>query len=361
MKSKIKVATITKFSKFFTYSPNVKKNQDGMAIVISLLIMVLLLGFVALAVSRTNSETIASANDASETRTFEAAHASLEVMTKNFDKIFDLKLNPATTDLERVKDQHPPEFEDYDFVQNIVKTQNTKQVVMTGELFQGLNALRDEWQLNTTARDTRSGVEVALRRRFFNNRIPIFQFGIFYDDDLEFHPGPRFDFGGRVHANGNLFMMAGTGLYFSSKVTANGHVFTDVAKNGTAWTDWNENVFIKNASGNYVQLKHDMGSVLKTPANGTPATTAPDFPTTYNSSNWDSNENKFQGNLLAYQKRLDLPIKLNSDINGTALDYFELIRRGKEVGSLYNDGTGTVSIPKIVPVTADVADDEITG
>ena len=68
---------------------------------------------------------------------------------------------------------------------------------MTGELFQGLNALRDEWQLTTTATESNSGVQVALRRRFFNNRIPIFQFGIFYDDDLEFHPGPRFDFGGQ--------------------------------------------------------------------------------------------------------------------------------------------------------------------
>ena len=163
------------------------------------------------------------------------------------------------------------------FNQTIIKTQDTKTVVMTGELFQGLNALRDEWQLTTTAREKQSGVEVALRRRFFNNRIPIFQFGIFYDDDLEFHPGPRFDFGGRVHANGNLFMMADTGLYFSSKVTANGHVFTDVAKNGSPWTDWNENVFIKNASGNYVQLKHNMGSVLQSPANGTPATTNPGF------------------------------------------------------------------------------------
>ena len=82
---------------------------------------------------------------------------------------------------------------------------------------------------------------------------------------------------------------------------------------------------------------------------------------TYNSANWDSDENKFQGNLLAYQKRLDLPIKINSDINGTSLDYFELLRRGKEVGSLYNDGTGTVSAPKIVPVATAAADDEVTA
>lgn len=337
-------------------------NQKGSAIVIALLVMVLLLGFVALALSRTNSETVATSNDASETRSFEAAHASLEIMTKNFDKIFDLKLNPNAADLDRVRQQKPPDFEDdFDFKQNIEQTEETKQVVMTGELYQGLNASRDEWQLTTTATEYASGVQVGLRRRFFNNRIPIFQFGIFYDDDLEFHPGPRFDFGGRVHANGSMFLMAQTGLYFSSKVTANGHIFTDVGKNGSPWTVWNENVYIKNASGNYVQLKHNMGSVLQNPVNGSPETNTPDYPKTYKSTTWESDENKFQGNLLAYQKKLELPIKLNSEINGTALDYFELIRRGKEVGSLYNNGTGTVSVPGIVPVATANADDEVTA
>ena len=345
----------------FVNSSKRKNNQKGSAIIIALLVMVLLLGFVALALSRTNSETISTANDASETRTFEAAHASLEIMTKNFDKIFDLKLNPNPGDLDRVASQKPPEFDDFDFDQTVRQTDNTKQVVMTGEVYQGLNALRDEWELTTTATEASSGVQVALRRRFFNNRIPIFQFGIFYDDDLEFHPGPRFDFGGRVHSNGNMFMMASTGLYFSSKVTSNGHVFTDVGKNGSPWTTWNENVFIKNASGNYIQLKHNMGSVLQNPATGDPATNIPDYPKTYTSTNWNSDENKFQGNLLAYQKKLELPIKLNSEINETSLDYFELIRRGKEVGSLYNDGTGTVAAPKIVPVTAAIADDEVTA
>lgn len=338
------------------------ENEKGSAIVIALLVMVLLLGFVALALSRTNSETVATSNDASETRTFEAAHASLEIMTKNFDKIFDLKLNPNPADLARVESQKPPGFEDdFDFVQDIEQTDETKQVIMSGGDYQGLHASRDEWELTTTATEYNSGVQVGLRRRFFNNRIPIFQFGIFYDDDLEFHPGPRFDFGGRVHANGSMFLMANTGLYFSSKVTTNGHIFTDVAKNGTPWTTWNENVHIKNASGNYVQLKHDMGSVLQNPANGAPETNTPDYPRTFKNANWDSEENKFQGNLMAYQKKLELPIKINSDINNSALDYFELIRRGKDVGSLYNDGTGTVSVPKILPVTPGSADDEVTA
>ena len=41
---------------------------------------------------------------------------------------------------------------------------------------------------------------------------------------MEIHPGPNFNFGGRVHANGNLFMMSGSNLYFRSRVTAVGEV-----------------------------------------------------------------------------------------------------------------------------------------
>ena len=360
MKAKCSGKNYMFFDNHVSNSAKGDDGQKGSAIVIALLIMVLLLGFVALAVSRTNSETIASSNDASETRTFEAAHASLEVMTKNFDKIFDLKLNPNKADITRVQSQNPPQFDDYNFEQQINQTQSTKQVVMTGEVYQGLNALRDEWQLTTTATEFSSGVQVALRRRFFNNRIPIFQFGIFYDDDLEFHPGPRFDFGGRVHANGNMFLMANTGLYFSSKVTTKGNIFTDVAKNGSPWTTWNENVFIKNASGTYVQLKHDMGSVLQNPSNGTAVTTNP-LPTAYTNANWRTNENLFQGNLLVVPKPLELPIKINGTINGAQVDYFELLKRGKEIGSIYNDGTGTVTAPKIVPVSTASADDEVTA
>jgi hypothetical protein len=325
-----------------------KKNQEGTAIVIALLIMILLMGFVTLAISRSTSETVAAANDAAE---------SLEVMTKNFDKIFDLKLSPDNSDFTRIKGQKPPDFTDqYEFDQNITQTQATQTVVMTGRLFQGLNALRDEWRIDTTATDKTNNVQVALRRKFFNNRIPIFQFGIFYDDDLEFHPGPRFDFGGRVHSNGSLFMMAQTGLYFSSKVTAKGHVFTDVAKNGYSYDKWGDNVHIKNASGKYVQLKNDMGSVLQNTVNGAPRTNLPNYPVTYDNAVWSSHENKFQGNLLAYQRSLDLPLKINSKIKDQKLGYIELIRRGKSVGDVYKDETGAIKA-----VTAENADDLITS
>lgn len=344
------------------------KNERGSAVIIALLVMILLMGFVALAITRTTNETIAASNDAAETRTFEAAHASLEIVTQNFDKIFDNKLNPSPSDLTDIEAKKPKDgaidpafFANYDFTQDINQTKNSSIVSMTGEEFQGLSAFRDEWQIDSVAKDKSSGVEVALRRRLYNNRIPIFQFGIFYEDDLEFHPGPRFDFGGRVHSNDNLFLMANTGLYFSSKVTTVSEVYTDVARNGFDASKWNENVFVKNASGNNVQLKKNMGSVLKTPVVGSPAPKSSDQPTTYKNANWDSISELFQGNLKSHATSLELPIRISSKINGQTVDYIELIRRGRNIGDLYNDGTGTTINPKIVPVTAANADGNITS
>ncbi|HVE55618.1 MAG TPA: hypothetical protein VNB22_02245, partial [Pyrinomonadaceae bacterium] len=337
------------------------KREDGSAIVIALLILTLLTAFVALAVSRTTSETIATSNDAAESRAFSAAQGSLEIMTRNFDKIFEEKLSPAPADLLHVQNLKPPGFDtDYQFEQVITQTEATKTVVMSGQLLQGLNALRDEWQIDTTATDKSNGVQVALRRKFYNNRVPIFQFGIFYDDDLEFHPGPRFDFGGRVHSNDNLFLTAGTGLYFSSRVTAVGQVFTDVGRNGRPWSTWGENVWIKNGAGTYVKLTHAMGSVVQTPSSGTPVfSTAPnidpDMPTVYKNSSWGTNQALFQGNLLSEQKPLNLPLKIASTIAGAPLDYIELVKRGRNVGDLYNDGVG------VAPVTTAAADSIVTS
>lgn len=352
-----------KIQKYFRVKTEEGQSQDGSAMVLALLVMVLLMGFVALAVSRTNSETVAESNDVAESRAFEAAHASLEVMTRNFGKIFDLKLNPDAADLTRIMGQTPPGFDDYTFLpdQKLVQVKFTEPVVMTGELFQGLNALRDEWELSTTATSNKDGVQVALKRRFFNNRIPIFQFGIFYDDDLEFHPGPRFDFGGRVHSNGNIFMAASTGLYFASKVSAKGEILSNVQKNGKPWSDWDDNVFIKNASGTFIQLQNNMGSALTSPVNGAPVTNNP-LPTAYKNASWPTHQAKFQGNLLSGQKPLDLPVKLNSAITNPAniLDYVELVKRTKNIGDVWNNGTGTVASPSIVPVATGTSDDEVT-
>ena len=45
-----------------------------------------------------------------------------------------------------------------------------------------------------------------LRRELQTVAVPVFQFGVFSETDLTFYAGDDFDFGGRVHTNGNLFL-----------------------------------------------------------------------------------------------------------------------------------------------------------
>ena len=343
-------------------------SQRGSAIVISLFVLALISVFVALALSRSAAEAAATGNETAESRAFYAAQGSLETMTRNFNKKFEININPTSADFNDVRTSGVPGLSspvgNFTFNQEVLKTSTPGDppVILPGGPFGGLYAKQDNWRLRTTATDN-VGVEVQLTRNILNNLIPIFQFGIFYDDNLEFHPGPRFDFGGRVHSNGSLFLMASTGLYFSSKVTAANHIFTDTGKNGTY--SWNDNVFVKNASGAYVRLYRNMGSVLTTPVNGPPVTSNPPssipLPTAYVSANWPTNQTMFDGNLQAQVPPLQLPIILNSNNTGQGLDLVEIVKRGKAVGDLWNDGTGSVTSPNIIPVTTANADDAITA
>ena len=49
-----------------------------------------------------------------------------------------------------------------------------------------------------------------MRRQLQTVAVPVFQFGMFSEGDLSFFAGPNFNFGGRVHTNGNLFLAQGT-------------------------------------------------------------------------------------------------------------------------------------------------------
>ncbi len=353
--------------------PNIGRKGDpsqrGSAIVISLFVLALITVFVAFALTRSSAEAVATGNEAAESRTFYAAQGSLEMMTRNFNKKFEITIHPSSTDFDDVRNADVPGLSttlggNYTFLQEVLQTSNNAPIVLSGGPFAGLYAKRDTWRLRTTATNN-IGVQVQLTRSVLNNLVPIFQFGVFYDDNMEFHPGPRFDFGGRVHSNGSIFLQANTGLYFSSKVSAANFIYTDTSKNGSPWTNWSDQVYVKNASGTFVRLRNNMGSVLANPVNGPPVVSHPPQtvpnPTAYNNANWTTNAALFDGNLIANSAPLQLPLKLNSDNNGLGLDLVEIIKRGKSIGDLANDNTGSVSSPGISAVTTSSKDDAITA
>jgi PilX N-terminal len=118
--------------------------------------------------------------------------------------------------------------------------------------YAGLVGLMTPYTLTVTARTT-PGSEVKLQRVVQTVGIPVFQFGVFSQTDLDFFAGPNFNFGGRVHTNGNLWLAEGDGntLTMSQKVTAAGEIITKNLENG--WlTSSNYNGAVKITTGSGV-------------------------------------------------------------------------------------------------------------
>ncbi len=348
-------------------SITVTGNQKGTAIVIALFVLALIGVFVAIALSRTASEAAAVGNETAEGRTFYAAQGGLETMTRNFNKVFETKLNPSLADRALVEngDVIPGLSEalggQYRFVPNLLQTSVPGAVNLPDGPYAGLFAIQDNWRLRTEATDIRSGVQVELTRHILNNRIPIFQFGIFYNDDLELFRPPRFSFGGRVHSNGNFFVSPGTeGIYFDSRVTAADQIVTQTWRNWNQSDSANSQTWIKNASGAFQQLLPTMGSVLNTTAGAAnnifefpPAVPAPqstpnpDLPPSRLNTSFTAQSAVFDGNLQAQVPALRLPLNV-----GASTDLIEMVKRGKEIanvngGDLFHDNAGILN-----PVTA---------
>ena len=349
--------------------------EDGSAIVIALFVLALLSIFVAVAVSRTTAESVAVGNETSESRTLYAAQGSLETMTRNFNKVFETKLNPLPGDITAVETAPVPGLSntvfngDYDFTQTVDKTDATvlPPTVLSGGPYAGLFAIRDNYRLKTIATNRRTGTQIELARNVLNNRIPIFQFGIFYNDDLELFRPPRFMFGGRVHSNGNFFVSPGSeGIYFDSRVTAVGHIVTQTWRNWNTSDSGNDQTWIKNASNTFVQLPPSKGSVLNTtfgnannvfqfpPALPTPVPTPnPDLPPSRLNTNWTTDSAVFDGNLKAQVPALRLPLNV-----GQGTDLIEMVKRGKEEATAAGGDLFMNSSGNLAPVTSAATEED---
>jgi len=304
------------------------KNQRGSALIVTLMVMALLGLFIAASLSQATTEATLMSNANTNTQSFYAAQASLELMSRNFNNLFDAVLTPSQADIDSVKSSVPsiPGFTITQDVQSLDNNTSTTAIIASGQ-FAGLSALRNRWSFSATATAT-NGSQVLLTRTINNYLVPIFQFGTFYNNDMDFHPGPLFNFGGRVHSNGNIYLAANTGLYFRDKVTAAKSIVTDIVHNGTALSTVGAtigHVYVSNGSTN---VSVTQGSVTGGPSMGSAPGSQPGEPMgTSNATSWASFAPSFNGNLVANATPLRLPLTIGNN------DPVELIRRGKSTDS----------------------------
>ena len=198
-----------------------KRAQKGMALVLTVILMTILLFVTGTTAIRTIGQARVTARDVDAIRTFYAAEASTEWAAAELKNLLQTNLAPTQQDLDALPQ---PPLTGFTFPTFSIATQGTRtQQVLTSGNYIGLIGFVQKYQLlcgATSGRRT-SQIQQIIEHQF----IPLFQFGVFYDEDLEIFPGPQMHFAGRIHTNADLYFGACTGITCDSYVTAVGDIW----------------------------------------------------------------------------------------------------------------------------------------
>ena len=222
------------------------RQDAGIALLTTILLLFLmsslLVGFAVLLLS---NQQLAGANN-DQVTAFYAAEAGMEKMTSDLGNLFSQTYSPSIGQVNALETSPPPLTgityvtkdgnPGYTITPAAVDKYNNPAPTITtikSGPYQGMTAMATEYTLMVNAR-TSLGREVNLLRTTQTVGIPMFQFGIFADTDLDFFPGPTFSFGGRTHTNGNLWLAGQSTLTLSDKVDAYKDVLRTRLENGYA-------------------------------------------------------------------------------------------------------------------------------
>ena len=226
-----------------------RPQERGAALAVAIIVLLVLATISLSVLAVASSEAGILNSDIKRTHAFYASSAALEKMTNDASRLFRKRLSPSVAELNAIAAAPPPELlgEGFEFNQTLAEdaarlanmraTQSLAapsypRLNVSQGPYAGLFATVVPYKLTSTATHAPTATQVKLERELNNYLIPLFQFGVFSNEDIEIHPGPLLTFNGRIHSNRNIYALQNT--RFLSKVTAAGELVHDVWRRGTA-------------------------------------------------------------------------------------------------------------------------------
>lgn len=329
-----------------TVIPAARRGERGAALAMTMLIMALVGVISIAALSVVTNEARVAGSDMRRMKTFYATSAGLEKMTNDLSLEFQRTSKPTDTDLAQIAANPPKELETtegFKFKQSLVRNtalleqmkaehggKSPATTIPSGP-FSGMFASVTPYHLTSVATHLPSRTQVRLERDVYNFMVPLFQFGMFSDKDIELHPGPAFVFNGRVHANGNIYVNGN--VKFLDKVTTANELVYDMLRNGSVRTGATVSMQVGS-----INVKLTKGSVKDGPNFPGAASGArgyfPDAPDGSDNTTWKATslaaaatgaDNKFGGQLLTRTTGA-VPLLLPLQLDGSPTR--EIIKRG---------------------------------
>ena len=331
-------------------STSILKDERGAALAVAVIVVAILavVGLTALAFS--SSEARIAGSDLQRTQTFYASSAGLEKMTHDFSNLFRRKISPTLADLNTIAGAPPDELlaegftftqtlqEDTDRLNELRAIQNLPsniypRVNIPDGPYAGLYASIIPYKMSSTASRDATRTEVKLEREYNNYLVPLFQFGMFSNEDIEIHPGPLMTFNGRVHSNKNIYALRNT--KFLNRLTMAGEFVRDATRGGEPNSSAGNSQIYVEVNGINVQstigngsVKANSGTVGGPNLTSDPSATRgyfPDSPDGVANGNWETESvksakvgtaNRFGGQVMTQTTgatSLKLPLELSGN------------------------------------------------
>jgi hypothetical protein len=134
------------------------------------------------------------------------------------------------------------------------------QEILTVGAYRGLYALVKSFTIASEATDRVNGTATRVEAEVKDALVPVFQFAVFYEQDLEILPGPDMTLGGRVHSNSDLYLGARSSLKCDSWTTAAGNIYH--GRKDDPLDDMTGDITIKDRFGVYQSMKNGDGTWL---------------------------------------------------------------------------------------------------
>lgn len=232
------------------------KNESGVVLIVCLaiLLMLSLIGIASITTS-TNDMQIAD-NEYRTTGAFYAAESGLERAAATIVVSYETAgIPPDPLPSDTVSELH------YTYGYSVTDDGPAQNTQLNSGAYKGLYGLVKSFTINSVGIDNSNVAGVELEMQIQDALIPLFQFAVFYEYDLEIAPGPDMTLGGRVHTNEDMYLQAGSDLYINSYLTAAGNVFHG-RKPGSGESTTSRDVWIKDATEVYQTMKNSNGTFL---------------------------------------------------------------------------------------------------
>jgi hypothetical protein len=235
-----------------------RKSDSGVALISAMLVLMLMSGLLVGFIALVTADQQASGANRDQTQAYAAAHAGVEKLTADLGQLFRTNFKPTGPEISALTTAAkqpnlgsgisflaPDGSSGYQiaYTDLVGPTANTPDgnpdikdpdgsPIPDGP-YEGLIGLITPYNVTITAR-TSGKSEVRMRREMQTIAIPVFQFGMFCENDCSFFAGPDFSFGGRIHSNQSLYLKQDTGgtLTLKDRVTAVREIIRSHLQNG---------------------------------------------------------------------------------------------------------------------------------